>query len=59
MDFLTLFLIALMKGAIVLFLVMLPGAIISVYSERRIAAFIQQRLGPNRVGPFGLMQVDF
>jgi NADH-quinone oxidoreductase subunit H len=56
MDFLTLFLIALVKGAIVLFLVMLPGAIISVYSERRIAAFIQQRLGPNRVGPFGLMQ---
>ncbi len=27
-----------------------------VYAERRIGAFIQNRLGPNRVGPFGLLQ---
>jgi NADH-quinone oxidoreductase subunit H len=28
----------------------------AVYVERRVAAFIQGRLGPNRVGPFGLLQ---
>jgi len=27
-----------------------------VYIERRLVAFFQQRLGPNRVGPFGILQ---
>jgi NADH-quinone oxidoreductase subunit H len=27
----------------------------AVYVERRVAAFIQDRVGPNRVGPFGLL----
>ena len=35
---------------------LLNSAAIAVYAERRIAASIQNRLGPNRVGPFGLMQ---
>lgn len=37
-------------------LVLLPMIAYSVVAERRISAFIQDRLGPNRVGPFGLLQ---
>jgi NADH-quinone oxidoreductase subunit H len=35
---------------------LLQSAAIVVYVERRVAAFIQNRIGPNRVGPFGLLQ---
>jgi NADH-quinone oxidoreductase subunit H len=36
--------------------VLLTAAAYTVYAERRIASFIQQRVGPNRVGPWGLLQ---
>ncbi|MEO0470717.1 MAG: NADH-quinone oxidoreductase subunit NuoH [Bacteroidota bacterium] len=36
--------------------VLLTAAAYTVYLERKVAALIQQRKGPNRVGPFGLLQ---
>ena len=35
---------------------LLNSAAVAVYLERRISGFIQNRYGPNRVGPIGLLQ---
>ena len=51
-----LILTSLLKILAIVFLIILPMVSYSVYAERRISALIQDRLGPNRVGPAGLFQ---
>jgi NADH-quinone oxidoreductase subunit H len=48
--------ITLLKTLGLLFAVILPMVSYTVYAERRVSAMIQDRVGPNRVGPSGLIQ---
>ena len=49
-------LFALIKAVGLVFVIILPMVSYTVYAERRVSAMIQDRVGPNRVGPMGLWQ---
>src|SRR5262247_4543669 len=49
-------LIAQIALTLIIFVALLSSAAVMVYVERKVAALLQQRVGPYRVGPEGLLQ---
>ena len=39
-----------------IFVIMVVMTLLTIWAERRVVGRMQMRIGPNRVGPFGLLQ---
>jgi NADH-quinone oxidoreductase subunit H len=53
----TAFVVATILKTVVFFTLLMVFVALSTYMERKVAGFLQDRSGPNRVGPLGLLQV--